>query len=62
MKRAEPSSANELAQINKSGRSWAGKKTQKRPRFALKKALQVLRENFLNVLQAKLEVAAASLI
>jgi hypothetical protein len=56
-------SANELAQIIKSGRSWARKKTQKRSRFGLKKALQVLRENFLlNVLQAKLEVAAASLI
>jgi hypothetical protein len=35
-----------------------GKKTQKRPRCALKKAL----ENFLNVLQAKLEAAAASLM
>jgi hypothetical protein len=38
------------------------KKAQKRPRFALKKALQLLSENFLNVLPAKLEFGAASLI
>jgi hypothetical protein len=38
------------------------KKAQKRPRFALKKALQLLSESFLNVLLARIKFAAASLI
>jgi hypothetical protein len=33
-----------------------------RPRFVLKKSLHVVRENFLNVLLAKLESTTASLI
>jgi hypothetical protein len=45
-KKNRESCRHDLIPTNKSGRSWAGKKTQKRPRFALEKALKLLSENF----------------
>ena len=39
-----PPSINELAPINASRRPWVGKKTQKRPHFALKRTLVSLKE------------------
>lgn len=58
---ADSASRYELVPISESGRPRVWKKAQKRPRFALKKALQLLSERFLNVLQIKIISAAASL-
>jgi hypothetical protein len=58
-----PSSINELAQIKASERPWVWKNNPKASaHFALKKALHVLRENFLNVFSANLRAEVVSLI